>query len=343
MKKDQMKVSIVILNWNGKKMLERFLSSVYQYSTGEGIETVVADNNSTDDSLAFLTDKHPGIRQIILDKNYGFAEGYNQALKQLDSRYYILLNSDVEVTENWIDPLISYMDKHPDVVACQPKIRSYLKKDHFEHAGACGGFIDYLGYPFCRGRILDIVEKDEGQYDSVTEIFWASGAAFVVRSQEFWNAGGFDGRFFAHMEEIDLCWKLKNQGKKIVCIPQSTVFHVGGGTLNVDNPHKTFLNFRNNLLMIYKNEPEEKVRRVLFIRFFLDYAAAGIFLLKGNRENFRAVLGGRKEFRKMKPLYKEFRKKNSKKDKEVIPEIYPRSIIIDFYLKRIKKFHEWRN
>lgn len=324
-------------------MLERFLPSVCLHSQGDDVEIVVADNGSTDDSVAFLNENYPNIRKIILDKNYGFAEGYNRALAKLDAQYFLLLNSDVEVTENWLQPMISYMDQSPDVDACQPKIRSYVQKDYFEHAGACGGFIDFLGYPFCRGRILNVVEKDEAQYDSIIEIFWATGAAFVIRSDAFRAVGGFDGRFFAHMEEIDLCWRLKNRKRKIVCIPQSTVFHVGGGTLPVDNPHKTFLNFRNNLLMIYKNEPDKSVRKILFIRFFFDYAAAAMFLLKGDWKNCKAVFSGRREYKRMKPYYKEKRDLQVPVEEITIPEIYPHSMVLNYYFKGIKKFQEWKN
>ncbi len=338
-----MKVSVVILNWNGRKMLEQFLPSVCRYSAIDGVEVVVADNDSTDDSIAFLSASYPQIRQIILDKNYGFAEGYNRALKQVDSEYFVLLNSDVEVTEGWLEPVINYLDKHPDTAACQPKIRAYANKGYFEHAGACGGFIDKFGYPFCRGRILNVTEQDTGQYDTVTDLFWAAGAAFFVRAEEFHKNGGLDRNFFAHMEEVDFCWRLRSRGRRIVCVPQSMVYHLGGGTLNVENPHKTFLNFRNNLLMIYKNELPGKVKKVLFVRFFLDYAAAFMFLLKGSISNFKAVFSARKAFRKMKPMYRDIRRENIKQTiNKNISEISHQSIILNFYLKGYKKFQEWR-
>jgi GT2 family glycosyltransferase len=340
-----MKVSVVILNWNGRQMLEQFLPSVCNYSNTEGVEVVVADNGSSDDSLSFLDAHYPEIRQLVLDKNYGFAEGYNRALAQLDAEYFVLLNSDVEVTEGWLEPVINYMDKHLDVAACQPKIRSYSDKESFEHAGACGGFIDMYGYPFCRGRILNVVEKDHGQYDTVTDIFWASGAALFVRAEEYRKNGGLDKNFFAHMEEIDFCWRLRSRDKRVVCIPQSVVYHVGGGTLNVDNPRKTFLNFRNNLLMIYKNELPEKARKVLFVRFFLDYAAAFMFLLKGDVPNFKAVLFAKREYLWMKrlPLYRKARQENLKQTvNKNITDIFQHSIILNFYFKGIKKFQEWR-
>ena len=340
-----MRISVVILNWNGRQMLERFLPSVCKYSNMDGVEIVVADNGSTDDSISFLNMNYPEIRQIVLDKNYGFSEGYNRALALLDAEYFVLLNSDVEVTENWLMPMIHCLDEHSGVAACQPKIRSYSDKESFEHAGACGGFIDMFGYPFCRGRILNVVEKDHGQYDTITDIFWASGAAFFVRAEEFRQNGGLDKNFFAHMEEIDFCWRLKSRGKRVVCIPQSVVYHVGGGTLNVDNPHKTFLNFRNNLLMIYKNELPGRVRSVLFVRFFLDYAAAFMFLLKGDVPNFKAVLFGRREYLWMKrlPFYQKARQENLKLTvNKNITDIFHHSIILNFYFKGVKKFQEWR-
>ena len=338
-----MRISVVILNWNGRQMLEQFLPSVCGYSNTDGVEIVVADNGSTDDSISFLSTNYPEIRQIILDKNYGFSEGYNRALAQLDSEYFVLLNSDVEVTEGWLEPVTNYLDEHPDVAACQPKIRSYMNKEYFEHAGACGGFIDMFGYPFCRGRVLNMLEKDNGQYDTMTDLFWATGAALFVRAEEFRKNRGFDKDFFAHMEEIDFCWRLKSRGKRIVCIPQSVVYHLGGGTLNVENPRKTFLNFRNNLLMIYKNELPGRLGKVLFVRFFLDYAAVFMFLLKGDVRNCKAVFSARKEFHRMKPLYQDVRQKNLEQTvNENIAEVFRQSIIFNFYLRGIKTFREWR-
>jgi GT2 family glycosyltransferase len=326
-------------------MLEQFLPSVCNYSNMDGVEVVVADNGSSDDSISFLNINYPEIRQIILDKNYGFSEGYNRALAQLDSEYFVLLNSDVEVTEEWLKPIINYLDEHPDVAACQPKIRSYNNKEYFEHAGACGGFIDMFGYPFCRGRILNVVEKDNGQYDTVTDIFWASGAAFFVRAEEFRKNGGLDKKFFAHMEEIDFCWRLRSRGKRIVCVPQSVVYHVGGGTLNMASPRKTFLNFRNDLLMIYKNELPGRIGKVFFARFFLDYAAAFMFLIKRDIPNFKAVMFGIREYLWMRrlPEYRKIREENlTLTVNKNITEIFQHSIILNFYFKRIKKFQEWR-
>lgn len=246
------KVSVVILNWNGAEMLRRFLPSVLAGSAGEGIEVCVADNGSSDDSCRMLEQEFPAVRLIRLDRNYGFADGYNKAFEQVDAEYAVLLNSDVEVSPGWLTPMVEYMDLHPDVAACQPKLLDWKQKDRFEYAGAAGGFIDRYGYPFCRGRIFEVVEKDEGQYDAPISVFWATGAALFVRLDKYREVGGLDGRFFAHMEEIDLCWRLRSRGYKLFCLPESKVWHVGGATLKKENPRKTFLNFRNNLLMLYK-------------------------------------------------------------------------------------------
>ena len=253
------KISVVILNWNGCEMLRSFLPSVLRHSEAEGVEVCVADNGSTDQSVEMLRHEFPSVRQILLDENHGFADGYNFALQQVEAEYVVLLNSDVEVTEHWLQPMADYLDTHPEVAACQPKILSWRQKDLFEYAGASGGFIDRYGYPFCRGRVMGVVEADKGQYDTVFPVFWATGAALFIRLADYREAGGLDGRFFAHMEEIDLCWRLRARGRGIVCIPQSTGYHVGGATLKKENPHKTFLNFRNNLVMLYKNLPDEEL------------------------------------------------------------------------------------
>lgn len=235
-----MKVSVVILNWNGRDMLRTFLPSVVRYSKSGQVEVCVADNGSTDASVEILREEFPCVRIIVLDQNHGFADGYNLALQQVEAEYVVLLNSDVEVTEHWLEPMISYLDAHPEVAACQPKIRSQRQKEYFEYAGAAGGFIDKYGYPFCRGRVMEVVEKDEGQYDTILPVFWATGAALFIRLADYREAGGLDGRFFAHMEEIDLCWRLRSRGRKIVCIPQSTVYHVGGATLKRRIPVRLF-------------------------------------------------------------------------------------------------------
>ena len=335
------KTAIVILNWNGSKMLQQFLPSVIRYSEAEDVMIYVADNGSTDDSVAMLQKDFPEVSLLILDKNYGFAEGYNRALQDIQAEYAVLLNSDVEVSESWLQPLTEYMDNHPDTVACQPKILSYRDKSSFEYAGACGGFMDKYGYPFCRGRIFDIVEKDEGQYDSTIPIFWATGAVLFIRLKDYFKVGGLDASFFAHMEEIDLCWRLRSRGYQIVCLPQSTVYHVGGATLKKENPFKTFLNFRNNLIMLYKNLPEEEISKVMRVRRFLDYLAAFSFLLKGNYSNMCAVFKARKEFKNRKRQYKTARKENLKEfvDKD-IPEILHHSLLSDFYLRQCHSFRQ---
>ena len=285
------KVSVIILNWNGSAMLRKYLPTVLKYTNAE---VIVADNGSTDDSIAVLVSEFPEVRRIILDKNFGFAEGYNRAIEQVDSEYIVLLNSDVEVTEGWLDPLLDYMQTHPEVAAVQPKIRSWLHRDTFEHAGAAGGYINALGYPYCRGRILWHVEQDKGQYDSIVNVDWTSGACMCVRTKVYKQLGGLDEAFFAHMEEIDLCWRMRNAGWTLACIPQSVVYHLGGGSLAYENPRKTYLNHRNNLLMIYKNKKHPF--GVLFVRFFLDYAAALFYLLQRRPEAAKAVFEARRDY-----------------------------------------------
>lgn len=307
------KVSVVILNWNGEKMLRDFLPSVIEYSLCEGVEVCVADNASTDDSVDLLRAEFPMVRLILLERNFGFAEGYNRAFQQVDAEYVVLLNSDVEVTPHWLEPLISYMDMYPNVAACQPKLLNQKSKTFFEYAGAAGGYLDKYGYPFCRGRIFDVVEEDKGQYEMVEPVFWVSGAAMFIRLKDYWEVGGLDKDFFAHMEEIDLCWRLKSRGRELMYIPKSKVFHVGGATLNKDNPRKTFLNFRNNLLMLYKNLPEAELKQVLYIRGILDRLAALVFFLKGERGNAKAVFQARKEFKKLRTTYASLRKENLEK------------------------------
>jgi len=304
-----MKLAIVILNWNGEQMLRQFLPKVLATAQTVEANVYVVDNASTDQSLSYLT-TIPEINTIALDANYGFAEGYNRGLKEIDATYYLLLNSDVEVTDNWLSPLLQYMEQHPEVAACQPKIKSFFNRSYFEHAGACGGFIDWYGYPFCRGRVLHHVEQDRGQYDSTASLFWASGAALFIRAADYWQVGGLDERFFAHMEEIDLCWRLRSRNRSIVCVPQSVVYHMGGGTLPTTSYRKVYLNFRNNLLMLYKNLPEKDLRPILTVRFFLDYIAAFQFLLKGQFSFAKAVWQARSAYKKMRPLYQEIRSEN---------------------------------
>ena len=326
------KLSVVILNWNGVGMLQKFLPKVVEYSAMEGVEICVADNASIDESVSYLQANFPNVRLIVLDKNYGFAEGYNRALEQVEAEYVVLLNSDVEVTPHWLEPLVEYMDAHPEVAACQPKIRSERNKEYFEYAGAAGGYLDKYGYPFCRGRIFDVVEKDEGQYDTVSSVFWATGAALFIRLKDYWEAGGLDGRFFAHMEEIDLCWRLRSRGRGIVCIPQSVVYHVGAATLKRENPRKTFLNFRNNLLMLYKNLPEKELKKMMFVRGLLDWVATFVFLLKGDGKNARAVWQARKEFKHICPDFASSRTENlAKATGQSIPEKVDYSILWKFH------------
>ena len=335
------KVSVVILNWNGVGMLQKFLPKVVGYSANQGVEICVADNASTDDSVSFLKTHFPDVRLIVLDKNYGFADGYNKALQQVEAEYVVLLNSDVEVTPHWLEPMVAYMDAHPEVAACQPKIRAERNKEYFEYAGAAGGYIDKYGYPFCRGRIFDVVEKDNGQYDTVAPIFWATGAALFIRLEDYREAGGLDGRFFAHMEEIDLCWRLRARGRGIVCIPQSVVYHVGAATLKKENPRKTFLNFRNNLLMLYKNLPEKELKKVLLVRALLDWVAAFVFLLKADGKNFRAVIQARKEFCDMRSDFAPSRTENMEKATGVaIPEKVSYSILWKFHVCRNKTYSQ---
>lgn len=336
-----MKVSVVILNWNGCDMLRTFLPSVIQYSEGEGIEVCVADNGSTDDSVNMLRQEFPSVRTILLNENHGFAEGYNLALQQVDAEYVVLLNSDVEVTSHWLEPMITYLDTHPEVAACQPKIRSQRHKASFEYAGAAGGFIDKYGYPFCRGRIMGVVEEDKGQYDTVLSVFWATGAALFIRRADYLEAGGLDSRFFAHMEEIDLCWRLRARGRQIVCIPQSLVYHVGGATLKKENPRKTFLNFRNNLVMLYKNLPQNELNKVMRVRMFLDYVAALTFLLKGQADNASAVWRARKEYKRICSSFSSARAGNMRKiSLNPIPERTKSSILWQFYVRGCKRFSQ---
>lgn len=332
-------LSIVILNWNGKKHLEDFLPSVIEYSQVEGSEIVVADNASTDGSIEFLQTMHPTVRLIRLDQNYGFTGGYNRALKLLDSKYFLLLNSDIEVTPNWLDAMISHMDINERCAACTPKIKDFRKKTHFEYAGAAGGFIDRHGYPFCRGRIFDSLEEDNGQYDRPAEIFWGSGACLMVRAEQYFAAGGLDEQFFAHMEEIDLCWRLKKAGLSINYIPGSTVYHLGGGTLSYHNPRKTYYNFRNSLLFLYKNLPPGKREKVLFTRMLLDAISAFRFLLQGGFRDFHAILRAHRDYYGMKKTYRGTEKVNKLIDNHVIVDgIYPGNIVVDFFLKGRKEF-----
>lgn len=322
-------------------MMRRFLPSVIAGCSGEG-EVIVADNGSTDDSLEMLRTEFPEIRTIVLDKNYGFAEGYNQAFRRLEGyEYLLLLNSDVECTDGWLRPLREYMDAHPDCAACQPKVRAEWDRQRLEYAGACGGFIDRDGYPFCRGRIFGVAEEDKGQYDEVSDIFWATGAALMIRSQDWHEVGGLDGRFFAHNEEIDLCWRLRSRGRRIVCVPESVVYHVGGGTLPQDNPRKTYLNFRNNLTMLFKNLPDGEMQRVLRRRAVLDWVAALQFVAKFDFANAGAIFRARRDYKAWRHDFEADRRANLAatvlKD---IPERRPISLLWQYYARGRKHFSQ---
>jgi GT2 family glycosyltransferase len=337
----QIKVAVVILNWNGKKFLEQFLPSLVQNSKYEHTSIFIADNGSTDDSVSFLKEKYPDIKLVLLDKNYGFTGGYNNAIEQIDSQYYVLINSDVEVTENWLKPIIDLMDENPEIAACQPKILSYTQKEFFEYAGAAGGFIDRYGYPFCRGRILKEHEIDKGQYNGVNEIFWATGACMFVRADLFKKAGGFDEDFFAHMEEIDLCWRLKNMGYKIFYNSTSTVYHVGGGTLPNNNPQKLYLNYRNNLFILFKNLPSKQRFKIMFIRMLLDGASAFVYLFNGSFSFYWAVFRAHIRFYlSIKKLRIKRGKMNNIYNSFEHNQVYKGSIVKAFFVKKVKKFSD---
>jgi len=334
-------VSVVILNWNGKAYLQQFLPEVVRHSDIPGAEIIIADNGSTDDSIKFLEEEWPELRVLQFDKNYGFCEGYNRAVEQLDSTYFLLLNSDIEVTSGWLEPLLKEMNNGEKVAACTPKIKDFNNRSHFEYAGAAGGFIDRFGYPFCRGRIFDELEEDRGQYDDTTAVFWGSGACLLVRADLYREAGGLDEQFFAHMEEIDLCWRFKRMGYEIHYVPGSTIYHVGGGTLERGNPLKTFLNFRNNLLLLHKNLPVRKRRRTIFLRMVMDSISAFRFLLQGSTKDFLAVIRAHLSFYGIKQSYRGITKHNKYlKNDVIVTGIYPGSIVADFFLKGKKRFEQ---
>ncbi len=332
-----MKVAVVILNYNGRKFLEQFLPNVIANCDPALAEVVVADNASTDDSVAFMRERFPDIRLIENESNGGFATGYNLALQQVEAQYYVLLNSDIEVTPNWIEPVVALMDADPQVAACQPKILSYYHKEQFEYAGACGGFIDKYGYPFCRGRVFQTLENDEGQYDEPMEVFWATGACMFVRADLYHQIGGLDDSFFAHMEEIDLCWRLKNAGYKIYCCPQSHIYHIGGGTLPKNSPRKTYLNFRNNLSLLVKNLPKRHLRRIILYRILLDWVAAFKFLFEGCPKDFQMVFKAHCDFYKR---LKTLRKGRKTIEHKQVSCVYRRNIVFDNVLRGKKKFSE---
>lgn len=329
-----MKIAVVILNYNGEKLLPQFLPSVIQHSANATV--IVADNASTDNSISLLEKDFPQIKLIKLDKNYGFCGGYNRTLQQIEAEYYVLLNSDVEVTANWLTPMLELLEFNNSIAAVQPKILSWHQKDHFEYAGAGGGFIDWLGYPFCRGRLFESVEKDEGQYNDVKEVFWATGACLMVRANLYHKLGGLDEDFFAHMEEIDLCWRIQRAGLKVYYTGKSTVFHVGAGTLSRSNPRKNFLNFRNGLSLLYKNTSPGVLRVKLPIRLILDYVAALAFLFKGEVSNAKAVLQAHLDFFKNLPKTK-IKRELLKSMPFTTKSMYLGIVVFDYFLLRKKK------
>ena len=331
-------IAVVILNYNGKKYLELFLPTLIKYSQGSRI--IVADNKSTDDSLEYLRNNFSDIELIVLEKNHGYAGGYNEALKQIDSKYFLLVNSDIEVTPNWIEPLHKLLESDKNIVSVQPKILSYNNKNFFEHAGAAGGYMDWLGYPFCRGRIFDITEEDKGQYDQREKIFWTTGACFLIRSHSFFEAGMFDSDFFAHMEEIDLCWRLNASGKHLYCEPASVVYHVGGGTLAASNPWKTELNFRNGLVMLLKNLPLVQLLYKLPLRSILDFSASIKFLVDGKPGHSIAVIKAYKQF--LLTIRKSIAKRRKLREKTNYStfKFANKSMVWEHFIKGKKKFSE---
>lgn len=326
--------AVIILNWNGLELLKQFLPVASARTVGYKADLIVADNGSSDGSVEWIREHHPEVKVLPFAQNLGFAGGYNKAIAECrDYPLTLLLNSDVEVTEGWLDPLLDYMHAHPDCGALQPKIRSWRERDRFEYAGAAGGYLDKNGYPFCRGRLFSVVEKDEGQYDTVADVAWASGAALLVRTALYESVGGLDERFFAHMEEIDLCCRIHAAGRRVVCVPSSVVYHVGGASLEQGNPKKTYLNFRNNLLLLHKNLPARTGKRRLFVRRLYDTLAWGMFVAKGDWANAQAILRAHSDFRKMRPLYTALPQTDTL---HTLPGA-DRNIIIEHYLKRKKK------
>ena len=324
-------VAIVILNYNGRHYLEKFLPNVLTYS--HGYEIWIADNASTDHSLEWVVSAYPSIKTLKIDENRGYAGGYNTALKQIPADYYILLNSDIEVTENWITPVIEFMESDQAIAACQPKIRAYDLPTHFEYAGAAGGFMDYLGYPFCRGRIFDTREEDIGQYDDEADVFWATGACLFLRSEAFHRANGFDESFFAHMEEIDLCWRLLNMRYRITYCGKSVVYHVGGGTLHKSNPRKTFLNYRNNLIMLFKNLPKGRRWKTVFIRLVLDGISSARFIATGAWPDVLAIIRAHFAFYGMIPgLIRDNERTNYR------APLYSKSVVWEYFVKGRHRF-----
>jgi GT2 family glycosyltransferase len=335
------KTAVVILNWNGLEFLKNFLDNTITKSSHSDSVIYIADNGSTDGSVEWIMQNHKDVKLILHSKNHGFAGGYNLALSQIEAKYFLLLNSDIEVSKDWLNPLVEHMDNNDNVAACQPKIMSFHNKEYFEYAGAAGGYIDKYGYPFCRGRIFDYTEKDYGQYNDQKDIFWSSGACMIVRAEAWEKCGGFDDSFFAHMEEIDLCWRFQKAGYVIRYIPDSTVYHVGGGTLKYESPFKTYLNFRNNLFLLYKNLPEKNFRKILFIRKLLDGIAAAKYLFAGKAANFSSVLEAHISYYKSISDLKNKRKiiTDTLLNNESLA-VMNKSIVMEFYLKRNKTFNK---
>lgn len=335
------KTAVVILNWNGMNYLRQFLPIVCKHTDLPGTEIIVVDNGSSDDSVSFLKSNFPTVKVIEFQQNYGFAMGYSKALASIQATYYVLLNSDVEVTPGWLEPLIESMEENPILGACMPKLLSHSQHNHFEYAGASGGFIDRFGYPFCRGRILSTLEEDNGQYNDFRNIFWASGACMFIRAEAYSKAGGLDGEFFAHMEEIDLCWRMHRLGYTIAVVPQSTVYHVGGGTLPNNTPLKLYLNYRNNLFLLFKNLPVFQLIPVVFIRMLLDGMSALTYLFSGSGRFFVAVIRAHLAFQRRIPLLIKMRRQLRGTIRTgKFNEIYPGSIVFDFFIRRKRYFSQ---
>lgn len=337
-------VSVIILNWNGARLLRQYLPSVIEHTDADLADIVVADNGSTDDSLQVLSEEFPSVRIIPFAENLGFAEGYNQAITQCETPLVLLLNDDVAVTQGWLEPMVNYLNSHEEVVAVQPKLKSDRNRSQFEYAGAAGGYLDRHGYPFCRGRIFDTTEEDQGQYDDERPIMWATGACLLVRREEYLKAGGLDKHFFAHMEEIDLCWRLRRMGWQLACVPSSVVYHYGGGSLAMGSPRKTMLNFRNSLLMLHKNLPTERRQSVIRQRKFLDYVAMLNFLLHGELQQVKAIHQAHREAKEMiRTIY------NSESPNQIQSKLFAESplfpeerisILLSYYIYRNKKYSQ---
>ena len=328
------RVAVIILNWNGEELLREFLPSVVKNTNSDLGRVVVVDNHSTDGSWICLEQEFPDVERVLFEDNFGFAGGYNRAIEMIEAEYVVLLNSDVEVAPGWLEPLVAVLDRDERVAAVQPKILAYRDKKKFEYAGAAGGYIDYLGFPFCRGRVMDTTEQDDGQYDDEVDVFWATGASLCIRRDVYRAAGGLDEAFFPHMEEIDLCWRLKNGGYTLKVVPSSVVYHLGGGSLPMNHPRKLFLNYRNNLLMLHKNLCAKQRKKIFFARVLLDTMAGGLFLLKGQWSNTRSVIRAYKAFREMRKAYPVPESSMS------LSGIYPRSIVLEYFLRGKKKFSD---